>query len=219
MSWPAISRLRGTIPASVLLFALSLLGAAPGGADDWPQYRRDAGRSAASADRLALPLAEIWTWESRLKDGHTPLYHATVWHGRAYFVACEDQTRSLVCVDAKTGATHWKQPLAASRLEFAISDVAGPAVSESGKVLVYDWMGAVPGQSQYATPPATGGRIRSSFYVRTFDATSGEPGAKFALAAMGTNGVLSRLHLLHGAPPADQGVMPVPPTLVAMCPP
>ena len=39
---------------------------------------------------------------------------------------------------------------------------------------------------------------------------------KLALASMGANGVLPRLHLLHGLP--DQVILPVPPTFVG-CPP
>ena len=218
MTWPHIFPQRGRSRATSALLLLGLAAAAPGWADDWPQFRRDAGRSAASADRVKMPLTEIWTHESRLKNGHTSLYHAAVWRGRAYFVACDEETRYLVCTDARTGATQWKQPLAASRLEFPISDAAGPAVSESGTVFVYDWIGARPGQSQYAAcAPDT--QTPSSFNVRTFNAQTGAPGVRFPLAAMGANGVLSRLHLLHGEPPADQGIMPVPPTLGSNCPP
>src|SRR5205085_168042 len=112
------------LAAGALALALAA-GAARG--DDWPQFRRDAGRTAASSDPLKLPFTEVWTWTTFHRDGHSPLFNVAVWHNRVFFTACEGDTRFLVCADAKRGSVFWKQPLVAARLRWAPSDAVGPA--------------------------------------------------------------------------------------------
>lgn len=196
------------------LFLLGLFAAAPARGDDWPQFRHDAGRSATSSDRVKLPLTEVWTWSTRLNNGHSPLFNSVVWKGRVFFTACEGQKRYLICADAKKGSVKWRQPLEAAQLKFALSDTVGPAVSESGIVYVYDWLGA--GAGGQATTSSGAVRPVDSFAVRTFSAMDGRPGTYYPLAAMGANGVLPRLSLLHT--PVGQEIRPVPPTYVG-CPP
>src|SRR5262245_61286114 len=115
---------------SAWLASLALLPAlaAPVRGDDWPQFRHDATRSAVSTDRLRFPLKEVWTWNTVGPGGHRPLYHAVIWHDQVYFTASEKNRRHLICADAKTGEVKWRQPLQAERLNFSISDIAGPAV-------------------------------------------------------------------------------------------
>ncbi len=74
-SFPRSTRERGTgvllrIVAWTLLFAQPLL------ADDWPTYRHDNRRSAATAENLPLPLQEVWTYRS-------PVPPQTAWSGPA----------------------------------------------------------------------------------------------------------------------------------------
>jgi hypothetical protein len=56
----------------------------------------------------------------------------------------------------------------------------------------------------------------NSFTVKVFRAQNGQPLDAFPLAAMGANGVLPRVSLIHT--PVGQEVRPVPPTFVG-CPP
>jgi len=211
--------------------AFLALGAATGAArsDDWRQYRRDANRSAVSSDRLEFPLTEVWTFGSEgsgldgeAKPGESPLYHAVVAGGKVYFTALKGNRRHLICADAKTGSVAWSQPLETSRLKFPISHIAGPAVSEGGRVFVYDWMTGAPrpGRMQHTGQGSqSSGAVEAvnSFVVRTFDAKDGKPGPLFPLAAMGANGVLPRLSLMDNLV-GGQEVRPVPPTFVG-CPP
>ncbi|MGV3721486.1 MAG: hypothetical protein ACO1SX_11310 [Actinomycetota bacterium] len=205
------------------LAAAMTLTAVAAHADDWPQFRRDAFRSGKSADPVKLPLTEVWSQLSKRKDGASPLYHSTIFKGRAYFTTLKDSGKFLVCADAKTGSVYWQQPLETPRLKFVISDVAGPAVTESGMVYVYDWITRRPTNSR-AILGAQGQKSQSSgeiealnsFAVKVFRAENGELLDFFPLAAMGANGVLPRLSLTHTI--EGQQVAPVPPTFVG-CPP
>lgn len=217
------------VSAFVVLLALQLVLAAPMRGDDWPQFRHDATRSAVSTDRLRFPLKELWTWNTMGPGGHRPLYHAVIWHEQVYFTASEKDRRYLICADAKTGVVRWRQPLEAERLDFCISDIAGPAVNEMGRVFVYDWISLTTfnsplgraaaetlfgqGISQVCTmiPDLVG-----CFAVRTFNAMTGKEGPYFPMAAMGATGVLPRLSLTDTW--AGQEVAEVPPTM-AGCPP
>jgi hypothetical protein len=108
-SWP--------IPVMVLLLLAGLGGSRAAHSDDWPQFRRDSSRSAASLDRIKLPLTEIWSWTTEAElTRHTPLFHASVWQDRVFFVAAEGNTRSLVCANARTGVILWRQRLTSRRL-------------------------------------------------------------------------------------------------------
>jgi len=205
-----------------LLTSAVMLGLAAH-ADDWSQFRHDAGHSAVSADKLAFPLKEEWTWDKRNTDGSTPLYHATIWKGRIYFTGSEGNNRLLVCADAHTGKINWSKPLAATHLRFAISEIVGPAVTSGGTVFVYDWftqegVRSRTGMIHHGQATSSAGQVEpiNSFCVRTFNALTGEEGSFFPLAAMGANGVLPRLSLIEGV--RGQEVRPVPATMVG-CPP
>lgn len=201
-----------------------LLTAAAAHGDDWSQFRRDAGRTGRSADPIQFPLTEVWSQSGRGSNGYSPLYHSVIKNGQVYFVTLTSQGRFLVCADAKSGSMRWRQRLETNTLKFALSDVAGPAVTDSGLVYVYDWVAAavrLPGQR----PPTHRGQSTqssgaaepvNSFAVKVFRAQNGEPLDIFPLAAMGANGVLPRVSLIHT--PVGQEVRPVPPTFVG-CPP
>lgn len=195
--------------------------------DDWPQFRRDANRTAASSDPVKLPLTEAWTWSTRGQDGHTPLYHTAIAKGHAYFVAREGKIRSLVCADAKTGAVRWRRPLTSNRISHPLTDIVGPSVSDHGLVFVYD---VQPGKTA-PTPlarQATNGDPRKlaalaqtpaeiqGFVVRAFDSRTGQPRDILPIGLMGVNGVLPRVALQHGL--RGDHVHPVPPN-IATCPP
>jgi hypothetical protein len=136
-SWPG--------PVTVLLLLAGLCAARAAHSDDWPQFRRDSSRSAASLDRIKLPLTEVWSWTTRADRTarvvhilDSPLFHASVWRDRVFFVAAEGSTRSVVCADAKTGAVLWRQALAARSLGSGHTDSIGPVVSKQGVVFAYD---------------------------------------------------------------------------------
>jgi hypothetical protein len=188
-------------------------------ADDWPQFRRDSSHSATSTDELKFPLTELWSWSKAAKNPHTPLYHVVVWNEYAYFTASDEKARSLICADARTGKVKWQKELATGKLEFEISDIAGPAVTSGGTVFVYDWNRASAfGENLTVKVEGSDCSFSSvdSFCVRTFDAATGKEGPYFPMAAMGATGVLRRLSLMEGA--RGQEVRPVPATF-AGCPP
>src|SRR5262245_40202204 len=116
------------VPLSLALLSLLSVLSAPVRGDDWLQFRHDSTRSAVSNDKLRFPLKELWNWNTEGPGKHRPLYHAVIRKDLVYFTASEKQLRFLICADAKTGAVKWRQPLQAERLQFAISDIAGPAV-------------------------------------------------------------------------------------------
>jgi hypothetical protein len=206
------------------LVLLLACGALTARADDWPQFRRDANRSAASKDELKFPLEARWNWTTKSKAGHSPLYYATIWKNKAFFTASEGGQRFLICADAKTGKVQWQRALQTEKLEFVLSDIAGPAVTESGLVYVYDWMtesslrGGFPLNELSKQGTTSSGAVErmNSFTVRVFDARTGDERTLFPLAAMGANGVLPRLSLTEDGD--GQEVRPVPPTFVG-CPP
>jgi outer membrane protein assembly factor BamB len=205
-----------------LLSALAVHGVG-GRCDDWPQFRRDSGHSALSKDKVDTPLREVWKWDQLNPDGSSPVYHAVVWKDRVFFTGGSSNGRVVVCADLGTGKVYWSRPLSATHLRFALSEAAGPAVSASGRVFVYDWFTQQGVQSRTGLihkgqELSSSGIVEpvNSFCVRTFDAMTGDEGSFFPLAAMGANGVLPRLSLLEGV--RGQAVRPVPPTF-AGCPP
>lgn len=199
-------------------------------ADDWLQFRHDASHTGVSRDTLKFPLKEAWTWKTKAKGGHTPLFHAVVRAGKIYFTASEKDVRSLICADAKTGKVIWRRPLETEKLAFALSDSVGPAITASGLVFAYDWMhydgqNTSPEFFRAIAPKETLDDLRAcisqvdmvdSFAVRVYDAEKGKQQAHFPMAAMGANGVLPRLSLVEGGD--GQEVYKVPPTF-AGCPP
>lgn len=126
---------------TVSLLALFCSGSAY--ADDWLQFRHDAARSGVSQDILKFPLKEAWTWKSKSRIGQSPLFHAAARKGKLYFTAFDLYTRYLVCADAKTGKMLWRTPLQAEKLTNALAHNAGPSISDSGKVFVYDWRNSI----------------------------------------------------------------------------
>lgn len=219
-----------TIP----LLALFYGGAAH--ADDWLQFRRDASRSGVSKDSLKFPLKETWTWKTKARRGHTPLFHAVVRKGKIYFTASDNYTRYLICSDAKTGKVQWKQPLQTEELEFALSDIAGPAITEKGQLFVYDWMNPVKFYSnpetfqllkkaysravhEGASSCAAVLSVSNSFVVRAYDADSGKSQTELPLTVMGANGILPRLSLVEPFQNSEgQEVAAVPPTFAGAPP-
>ena len=94
-------------------------------AADWPTYRGNNGRTAASSEAVSVPLKAAWKYESPAPPemawssgegreiegkqlGHRvkfdDVFHPVVVGGKLYFGATDDQ---LHCVDIATGATEW----------------------------------------------------------------------------------------------------------------
>ena len=122
------------------LLAAALAVAVPALGDDWAQFRRDPEHSAASKDKVPVPLTELWSWTHLA--GRAPVYHAAIWHGHVYYLTREGQSRiqrRLVCADARTGSVLWQQDLNTAQLSSLMSDSVGPAVSPNGTVFVYDY--------------------------------------------------------------------------------
>lgn len=186
------------------LFALCCAGAAH--ADDWTQFRHDASRSGVSKDKLKFPLRESWTWKTKSRNGHTPLFHAVVKAGKIYFTASENEKRWLICADSKTGKVIWRKPLQTEKLDFALSDAVGPAISSSGRVFVYDWLESGKNEDlaqalmkQYPGMLHCDAVMKASgFVVNIFDAEQGKVQTNLMMSMMGANGVLPRLSLLEG---------------------
>lgn len=129
-----------------LWLSATLLGVSAATArDDWPQFRRDAQRSALSQDKIPVRLTELWNWEEssrasrasglRLAESNRPIGPCAVWQGRIYSISLENKQPFLICAQVKSGRRLWQQPLnglAGCRPE------VGPAVSRSGIVYAYD---------------------------------------------------------------------------------
>lgn len=124
-----------------LLGLLAALGTI-GHADDWRMYRKDAQHTAASSDKIKLPLKEAWVWKSARLGGVAPLSTAVVAGDRVYF--CGGQTesgktsRQLLAVDTATGKVVWKRNLLTARMNRFLSEDVGPVVSLAGNVYAFD---------------------------------------------------------------------------------
>ena len=125
--------MRSGIFRHLLLAALLCHGTTRG--EDWPTYRHDYGRSAATPEKLPLPLHPVWTFHSRqshrtpLQKGElnveiTPEYNkhslSLTSAGDLLFFTSVAEGR-LGCLDAATGRTRW---------EF----VAGSAINRSATI-------------------------------------------------------------------------------------
>jgi outer membrane protein assembly factor BamB len=189
---------------------------APGRADDWAQFRRDQGRTAASTDPVPLPLTDIWTWNGEVVARHSgrereegaALSTVALWNGRAYFVSGERAPgsvlarRSLVCANAFTGTLLWKQPLGGVVIDPGLLADIGPVVSPGGAVFVHDWL-------YTRVPPSRNrpGGLRAHFVVRAFLADGGSPMATAGGPLLGGPfPTLLEIRAGHGHP--DQFVLP-----------
>lgn len=174
--------------------------------DDWLQFRKDGGRTGASADRVKVPLTDIWTWDTRGFRGETPLYHTAVAGGRVYFLARDGTVRYLICANAKSGTVLWRQAMTSSQLGPTQHAAIGPVVSGSGKVFVYDQQaGRLPptlanlrraeGKLDQLAGDVSqvGGRV-----IRVFHGRTGRLIDMLPLAMVETLGELPRFDLLHG---------------------
>ncbi len=145
---------RFTHSQRALLALAALLLLAPARGEDWPQFRRDAARTGASGDRIALPLTELWSAPGRPVGGLFSMHHTAAWQGRLFFVAGTRAAAMLFCVDARTGVPHWRQAL--------LGEASSPAVTAGGIVLV----------SEGALAPGLAGLPHR---FRAFRATDGQP--------------------------------------------
>src|ERR1051325_6126395 len=95
---------RGTGPSvfGLLFAAVAVVGTARG--DDWKQFCYDPGKPGGSREAVKLPLTELWSWQSDTRAWPTPLLHAVVASGRAYFLTLDKGKRYLICGDARTGS-------------------------------------------------------------------------------------------------------------------
>ncbi|MGV3724448.1 MAG: PQQ-binding-like beta-propeller repeat protein [Actinomycetota bacterium] len=140
-----------------LLAACAALGAVQAAADDWPQFRRDERRTAASKDRLTLPLTDVWS---------APSGGLVVWKGRAFYMGADGRSSAVVCADMRTGATLWRQRLVkSSRTVEPLNEQNPLAVSADGVVFA---------------PDSTPGSV-----LRAFRATDGAPLATYSSAVDG----------------------------------
>ena len=128
----------GRFPLLGLFVALGTIGHA----DDWRMYRKDAQHTAASSDKIKLPLKKAWVWSSARLGGVAPLSTAVVAGNRVYF--CGGQTesgmarRQLLAVDTATGKVVWKRDLLGPRVHRFLNEDVGPSVSSTGNVFVFE---------------------------------------------------------------------------------
>lgn len=178
---------RSVLSALFCVCAAGALGAGAARADDWSQFRHDAGRTAASQEPLALPLVEIWKWDNAMPrhgvniepGGRMPrvtLLSACVgWHDRLYF-CCQAphpsnpgvHVEQLLCVDARTGIVLWRQPTLGGGFAGM-----GPGVTDTGLVVVAD--GAAGGDVR------GGSRPPARTILRAFSALDGRPAGALEL--------------------------------------
>lgn len=160
-------------PLAVALAAVSLTGTARRAAsDDWRQFRRDERRTAASLDRLQLPLTDIWT---------VPGEGTVTWRGRAFYVGPSGQHAAVFCSDLRTGSVLWVQPLSYPwRSNGLVSvglrpDRRGPvAVTADGIVYVQDVISGTASAGGVSSQGVTVSFGRSTQHLfRAFRATDG----------------------------------------------
>src|SRR5689334_22692961 len=118
------------------ILALWAVGAASARADDWLMFRKDSARTAASGDKLALPLHRAWSWKSIKVGGFAPLSTAVVRGDTIFFTAGPNDVSSkaylgrlLIAADIRTGILKWSQQLYAPRMQQYLPEDIGPAVT------------------------------------------------------------------------------------------
>ncbi len=123
---------------------MASLAAGAAWSDDWPQFRHDGERTAASTDPTRLPFTEIWTIPRvapMLGEKGTWTKFA-VWNGSIYYFELPlgsklRPVRTLACADARTGAPRWVLSLLGTKLR-ALETHGQVAVSNSGLVFIYN---------------------------------------------------------------------------------
>jgi outer membrane protein assembly factor BamB len=140
----------GASAASLALLLLASAAWAADDGDDWPCYQKDARRSAATAAKLAFPLAAAWTHQGLAprvawtEPGRTVnmfdfdyCFQPVIAGGRLYFASSADDT--VYCLDAADGAQRWTFTTAAP-VRFAphIADGRCHLASDDGTVYCLD---------------------------------------------------------------------------------
>ncbi|HTE18954.1 MAG TPA: hypothetical protein VK689_11320, partial [Armatimonadota bacterium] len=202
---------------------LSLAGGIAARGDDWPQFRRDARRSAWSLDAIPVPVFELWVWEGKIGAGtasiemgvpalsRRPIGNCAVWKGRIFSVSLENSHPFLVCADVKTGYPLWRRRLNGSG---AYRREVGPAVTPQGIVYVYDTVPLEEVQSRTLEDPDPDPQkpLRKSFFkvhlpashvrLRAFRAVDGQPLGEHPLPSgfprRQFNSLITRLWMLPG---------------------
>jgi outer membrane protein assembly factor BamB len=204
MGRPRIGSFLATVAVAVAVTGTSAR------ADDWPQFRHDARRTAASTDRLQLPLTDIWT---------TPGFGLATWKGRAFYLGTLQDKEALVCADLRTGVVLWRRALSCPWRQTMLRGHRGNiVVSPDGVVFVED---ATPGTQISGTVVSNNVRYtygRSTAHqVLAFRATDGTPIARFP-SPLDRNPV-PRVLLYDGAGgqtmvPVEVGTQPLGPFLL-----
>jgi hypothetical protein len=128
------------------LAMLALVAVCAAHADDWRMFRKDAARTAASTDKIGLPLKQVWSWKSQRLRGVAALSTAVTQGKYIYFTSGPQigadtkniLNRLLVCAVAETGQPVWQRQLGSPRLSNYSPEDIGPAVTEQGIVYVTD---------------------------------------------------------------------------------
>jgi outer membrane protein assembly factor BamB len=103
----------------VMVSLLCVVGGFGAVADDWPTFRRDNTRGAATTEGLSWPLTKAWTFtpphapepawpvpgKEKARVRFDECYHVAVAEGAAYFGSSADG--KLYALDAKSGALRW----------------------------------------------------------------------------------------------------------------
>lgn len=184
--------------------------------DDWPQFRRDGRRTAASSDHLQLPLTDLWS---------APGEGLVTWRGRAYYVGPDAGIATVFCVDLRTGQPKWKVPLSyswsASRYSWATGTSTAQcqiADADGGILYVWDHIPRTPAPGG-APPPGSQNSFRdaSQRILRALRAKDGAPVATMSsLTALAPS---PQLILFDGrgdpvSQPLQRGIDPVGTTVV-----
>lgn len=134
--------------AALLAIVANLLCLNSVSADDWPMWRYDANRSAASQEQLPSELNPLWsrTFSPRKQAWDDPLNHDLMTYDRVFepivaggrmFVGFNDQDK-LIAMDIKTGKTLWTA-FAEAPIRFAPVAYAGNVYCVSDDGYLYCW--------------------------------------------------------------------------------
>jgi len=176
----------------IVIIVAGLLGS-QAMADDWRMFRKDSGRTAASSESFAFPLKPMWEYKSVRLEPMGAVSTVSTFGPNAYFLAGPavgasgdskaNPKRSLICADIATGQIKWSQPVTAARLHAFLPEDIGPAVTDSGRVIVAD--------SNIVMRPCP-------TTMHWFRAYNGESGAPVAEAVIPIKNLLARFFLRQG---------------------